>query len=349
MTRTLALVVLLLALCGVAIDAQDMPPGKVALFAAQDKAKDAPLEEGIKYYEEVIAEFPGTVYAGQAMINIGSLYMKNKKWDEALENVEQVLAEYAGSYLIGQAIRRKFALLHYATGRSEEAVTYLEAAVAEYDGRFSARDSAWFPSYRYDAYKTLGEKEEALAVLEEATLLQPEVLEDWEFMRRYIPALQAAGERKEAQSVAKGAYAACKFTENDIKNVANLVVKAFASAGEVFKANQFLAAQEDAEKKNPLHDVPSLEITDEAMEILMEECRGNTHLKIVALLYYGAYNEAINLATERLGEAQNAETIAAAIDDVARCFKAKDLSLVRANQFLKYAKEGEGENPLLEF
>jgi hypothetical protein len=35
-----------------------------------------------------------------------------------------------------------------------------------------------------------------------------------------------------------------------------------------------------------------------------------------------------------------------ALGQVARVFKAKDLNLVRGNQFLEYAKAGNGTNPL---
>jgi len=44
-----------------------------------------------------------------------------------------------------------------------------------------------------------------------------------------------------------------------------------------------------------------------------------------------------------------AEDMLRALGEVARVFKAKDLNLVRANQFLNYAKTGEGENPLAGF
>jgi len=51
----------------------------------------------------------------------------------------------------------------------------------------------------------------------------------------------------------------------------------------------------------------------------------------------------------RLGEARGNDAITASVNDIARCFKAKDLNLTRANQFIEYAKTGEGDNPLREF
>ncbi len=49
-----------------------------------------------------------------------------------------------------------------------------------------------------------------------------------------------------------------------------------------------------------------------------------------------------------MAEAPAAEMVKA-LGQVARVFKAKDLNLVRGNQFLEYARTGKGENPLSAF
>jgi len=196
----------------------------------------------------------------------------------------------------------------------------------------------------------LGDKDAALKVLQDAILATPEVLDSWEFHQRYIPALQAAGQRPQMQSAAKGAYACCKFADAEVERVAGLVVKSFVGSADVVKANQFLAAQEDAAAKNPLLEVAWPEPpTEEQWKALWESCHKDEHLWVVALLYFGRYDQGLEVATLRLSSAGDAEKIAACIDDIARCFKAKDLSLVRANKFVDYAKTGEGANPLLDF
>ena len=342
----------LITVCGVpTLHAADIPPGQAALFATQDKVKGASLEEIIKIYQEdVINKFPGSLYAGQALLNIGSEYLKRGKHDKALELTEQALKEYGNTYLASQAVRRKFAILLYGLDKPQEALDFLDEAMPQYGNRIPSRDKFWLPVYRYDAHKKLGDQKAALEVLQKAIVSTPEVLDSWEFHRRYIIALRSAGKRREVQAAAKGAYACCKFAEADITKMADLVVKSFVTAAEVFKANQFLAAQEDPEKKNPLQDVPWPKIANEEdWKALLDNCHNNEHLWIVALLYFGDYDQALEMATARLGEAGSADTIAACIGDIARCFKAKDLNLVRANQFIKYAKEGEGENPLLDF
>jgi len=337
--------------CSLAAYAGDRPAGQLALFAAQEKAKGAPLDEVVRIYQEdVIAAFPGSLYAGQALLNIGSAYMEHKQPKRALELTEQALREYGHTYLASQAVRRKFAITLYSLHKPQEALDFLDEAMPQYAKQLPSRDLHWFAAYRYDAHKALGSKEQALKALEDAIITTPQVLDSWEFFRRYIPALQAAGKRQEAQSAAKGAYACCKFSDTEVKRVADLVVKSFVSVAAVFKANQFVACQEDAEKDNPLKDVPWPKIeAPEKWKQLMVNCRKDLHLQIVALLYYGDYEQAVGFAMVRLGEAKDTNVISACVDDIARCFKAKDLNLVRANQFIEYAKEGKGENPLIDF
>jgi len=57
-------------------------------------------------------------------------------------------------------------------------------------------------------------------------------------------------------------------------------------------------------------------------------------------------------AVDEMREAGNSKDkfkMTQSLTDVARCFKAKDLNLLRANRFLEYQKTGQGENPLPTF
>jgi tetratricopeptide (TPR) repeat protein len=328
---------------------QDMPPGQQALFDASDRAKTVPLDQGVKLYEQVIAQFPDTAYAGQALLNIGSLYLQNKLPEEALANAEQALEEYGDTYLAGQAIRRKFVTLAHALNQPQEALDFLDQVLDQYLARFGATDRMWLPIHRYDAYRKLGDRESALGALTEAIVEYPQVLDSWEFQRRYVPALRDAGKRAEALSAAKGAYACCRFADEEIRRNADLVVTTFTAVGDVVKANGFVAAQENPEVANPLADTAWPEITDEDKQVMLGNTRGDVHLQVCALLYLGQYDEALSLATMRLAEAKEAAAIAACVDSVARCFKAKDLNLVRANGLMTYVQQGEGGKPLLDF
>ncbi|PJB60263.1 MAG: hypothetical protein CO096_34820, partial [Armatimonadetes bacterium CG_4_9_14_3_um_filter_66_14] len=68
-----------------------------------------------------------------------------------------------------------------------------------------------------------------------------------------------------------------------------------------------------------------------------------------ALLYAGTLAEALELAKEQLRTSAGVDwRMATALRNLARCFKAHDLNLLRANQFLEFHRTGAGVNPLPE-
>jgi len=71
-------------------------------------------------------------------------------------------------------------------------------------------------------------------------------------------------------STARAAYALCDFNEEAVKAMADLVRRAFIASGEFSKGIQFLSAQEDAEKPNPLRDVPMPTVTEEQKQQLLQ-------------------------------------------------------------------------------
>jgi hypothetical protein len=67
-----------------------------------------------------------------------------------------------------------------------------------------------------------------------------------------------------------------------------------------------------------------------------------------ANLLLGQWDEALQAAGRMLSDAAP-HKVDQAIRMVAKCFKAKDLNLTRANQFIEYSRTGEGENPVNTF
>ena len=148
-------------------------------------------------------------------------------------------------------------------------------------------------------------------------------------------------------STARAAYALCDFNEEAIKAMANLVRRAFIARGEFSKGIQFLAAQEDAGKPNPLRDVPMPTVTEEQKEQLVQGAGEGSVNRILVDLYIGDNSHAFEEAIGYMSSASTEEAIASLME-VARVFKAVDLNVVRANEFINYAKTGEGKNPLLD-
>jgi len=317
-----------------------------AYLEAVEAAKDAPADQAIGIFQKVIDEFPGTDYAANALIAQTGQYIVSNMPDEALANAERALAEYGHTRIAGQAITQKSHVLLHMMGRPREALEFLIDVVPQYEHLFYPFNYTQTTLHEYDAQFRLGERAGALDSLAEGALHHPQLLNGLEFFRRYTPALLAAGMQQEALSAAKAHFACCAFNETEIKHAADAVVKCWMGLGEVEKAGQFLAAQEDPGAENPLTDVAWPQIGDEDRDFMLENVAGDVPAQIALLLYVGDCDEALNLATAGLADAREAADTAAWIERIARCLKGQDLSIARANAFLKYLKDGEGENPL---
>ena len=97
---------------------------------------------------------------------------------------------------------------------------------------------------------------------------------------------------------------------------------------------------------NPLLEVPWPKISAEDKAAMLETAQGDRKVQLAILLYVGDADAALALAQAGLAEAQQPPQIAEWLERLARCLKAKDLNLTRANALLRYAKTSEGENPL---
>jgi tetratricopeptide (TPR) repeat protein len=348
--RHLALVVGLLLLVNVVAAQEGGRPGQAAYYAAREEVKGLPLEQAVEVYQkQVVDAYPATEFAAQAVLNISTLYLIAKQYDRALEYADRALADYPTWYLAGHAIRRKCMIFIECLNQPQQALDLLDNEMPKYADVFQAPDLAWIPCYRYDAWVKLGDEKRGLEELDKAVTEVPQVLDQWPFMSRYIPALLAAKQTQKAESVAKGAFACCRVAERELAQMSELVVKSFLGSGEIAKATQFTEAQQDTTKPNPLADVPWPAAGSADKTAMMANCRGSNHTKIVVLLYLGAYNDAFVEATTRLESTPGQSQIATYMDDVSRCLKAKDLNSVRANAFILYATEGKGENPAASF
>ena len=103
---------------------------------------------------------------------------------------------------------------------------------------------------------------------------------------------------------------------------------------------------------DPPTGAPPPPLTPSPVPPLVTAAADNLHARINAQLALGDYGNAVADALDEMREAGNSKDkfkMAQSLTDVARCFKAKDLNLLRANRFLEYQKTGQGENPLPTF
>ena len=164
-----------------------------------------------------------------------------------------------------------------------------------------------------------------------------------------IAELVAQDKPQEALSWAKLAFQLCRFDEGSIRDATKDVDRCL-SAGELSlaKVNQFAAAQTDPAAPNPLDKVslPQFDKTAIRARLADPGDKSPFEARLIGWLAIGDYRNAMLIAKSQLvGDVTNQDNAL----QVARVFKAKDGDIVRANQFLAYYQNGQGENPIPAF
>ena len=191
----------------------------------------------------------------------------------------------------------------------------------------------------------LGDNQNALAALKRYAIEFPDLLRQPAWYNAAFDVHVVMRDTAGALSTARAAYALCDFEDKAIQDAAEIVRRAFITNGELHKGIQFLAAQEDAGKPNPLTEVPMPQLTPEEQEQLLQAAGEDKPKRLLVLVYMGQADAAIATALGYMCEAGGDEAVSS-LKEVARALKAADCNVVRANQFINYAKTGEGENPV---
>jgi len=202
------------------------------------------------------------------------------------------------------------------------------------------------------ALRNAGRFDEALEAAKKDAKLRPLLLSNDEFFQALYGAVSGAKKPDQLLSVAKLAFVLSDFQEGSLTRATELVTKALTSTQGPGVAIQFAKSQgtlrvpEDPEAPNPLKDVPLLDLGD-GKAIVAAAAETDTDGRFNALLYAGTLAEAVELAKEQLRISAGVDSrMATALRNLARCFKAHDLNLIRANQFLEFHRTGAGVNPL---
>ena len=196
------------------------------------------------------------------------------------------------------------------------------------------------------ALRNAGRFDEALEAAKKDAKLRPLLLSNDEFFQALYGAVSGAKKPDQLLSVAKLAFVLSDFQEGSLTRATELVTKALTATQGPGVAIQFAKSQEDATAPNPLKDVPLLDLGD-GKAIVAAAAETDTDGRFNALLYAGNLAEAVELAKEQLRISAGVDwRMATALRNLARCFKAHDLNLIRANQFLEFHRTGAGVNPL---
>ena len=198
------------------------------------------------------------------------------------------------------------------------------------------------------ALRNAGRFDEALEAAKKDAKLRPLLLSNDEFFQALYGAVSGAKKPDQLLSVAKLAFVLSDFQEGSLTRATELVTKALTATQGPGVAIQFARSQEDATAPNPLKHVPLLDLGD-GKAIVAAAAENDTDGRFNALLYAGDVRQAVELAKEQLRTSAGVDfRMATALRNLARCFKAHDLNLIRANQFLEFHRTGAGVNPLPE-
>ncbi len=152
-----------------------------------------------------------------------------------------------------------------------------------------------------------------------------------------------------AKQAAVTAFRLCPVRKWELMQSLERLYTTLVAIGNTQQAQGFLEYFGSGEGDNPLGQVPNLPLSGQERHLLVShrQVGGTLSQLVTAHLYSGRYEDALETALqelELLGDRNEAVRMAAS--DVARCFKAKDMNLHRANQFITFLNTGQSENPL---
>jgi tetratricopeptide (TPR) repeat protein len=352
-TRLRRQVVLELAVLVVSgLSAWAQPPGKGAEEAfAQAKALAAKgdTEGALRAFRAILETNPTDRRAPSALYEMSQLCRLRHEPEEAIRCAQRILDEYPESYETrsGLASYRVATYKVHDTNDYDGAIAIAKAALAKPEFQITRSMRRSLTTVVAHAYNGLGDGAAAEKWLTEQLSTCPYLLSYNYYYRTIVEAKILRNDFDGALSHARAGYATCPFDRKSIQEMCDLVRRCYTLRGEWQKAVEFVAAQENAEAPNPLREAPLPSLEPDQKEALLAACADNLD-RLPMLLYAGDTDAAVARAAEGVRGLATLppDKAEAAILEVARVLKAADLNLVRANQFINYAKTGEGENPL---
>lgn len=343
------------SLHGSSVVAQDAANQTVtqALAKAQADAEklrtEKKLEEAVAVCERFFREHPDCGPAGRTLV----YFVDGILWRDLEKDPETRKGIFTRGYQEFPNVPDYFALCarylvqSYLWVDAPKAVEIAKEALAKLGDRLPddyVGDSVLM--FHMYALRNSSKFPEAVAAAREYAARSPRLLSHPDFQAAFFEAVRGGGKQEEIVSAAKTFYVLCDFTEEAINKATTFVSQALTAAEGPGVAIQFAKSQEDPKVKNPLKDVPVLSVGK--AEEMLQAAGNDPEAKLNVLLCLGRIAEALTLAKDQMRKATDAGTLSTAMKNLARCFKAKDLNLIRANRFLEFHRTGEGDNPLKE-
>lgn len=188
-------------------------------------------------------------------------------------------------------------------------------------------------------YQHAGEAEAGWDFLRQVPIYHPTLIANPVFWKMMVAAYAENGEAARAAQATAAWFRVCRFQIRALANALNQVHQLLSPDQDGDHAAHFLEHLVTGEGPNPLAEVPTPPVSEDEREIMVLRSGGLLDTLVNVYLYSGQYDQALKAALERLEYGEDSPK--AVLEDVARYFKARDLDLHRAHQFLRYVATGE--------
>jgi hypothetical protein len=277
--------------------------------------------------------------------------------DARLALCRRILAAYEGipAYYAAAAGQVAVDLLwapDFAQRRPDEVDKLLATALEKVGAKLPSDSGALFALYtsRLAALTQLKQPAAGLALAREAALRTPRILSAERYWGSVYSLVKLQNDADALLGAAKLGYLLCDYAAKDLKAAVEQASAALTAKGGPGPGLAFGRAQDDLKVANPLRD-PAIKLPDlgERDKLLAAAGKDSEALLNVYLLG-GEVAPALKLAKQQMlaSAGGDQKKLATALRNIARCFKAHDWSLARANRFLEFHRTGEGQDPLPE-
>lgn len=171
---------------------------------------------------------------------------------------------------------------------------------------------------------------------------QPAVLADRRYWEKLITACILAGMATEAREAAVMYFRLCLYDTDSVQASLSKLLEVWKASGGKDQLDAVITYVETGQGENPFAEVKR-PVVSEAQFAAMLAPAWRPHQRTAIYLYAGRFKEAMGMAMQSVFNGT------AGLEEIARCFKAEDANLVRANQYINFMKTGQGENPLMSY
>ncbi len=185
----------------------------------------------------------------------------------------------------------------------------------------------------------------ALAFAKSAAVRCPLVMQDRYYLNWTFQSAKRSKDPATTLPAAKLYFCLCEYDEKWINEAIALVGPPLGELEGPGVALQFAKSQQTPGMANALQRMPILNLG--LPREMLKSAGDDLQAQLNVHLYARDVQSALDLAKRQMKESAGTPVLlAAALKNIARCFKAHDCSVARANQFLQFHSTGEGDNPL---